>query len=377
MTSSPLFDARDFPSLEGKCYLNTAAEGIPPRVVVEAAQDYLRDKLTGMDGRDAHFSREVQARELAGRLLGLDASEIGFCSCSAEAYNLLASALDLQPEDEVIISDLDFPSGATPWLAARVRPRVRLWKSRNGALDLADLAPLLSPRTRLVQVSLVSFYNGWRLPWLPFVEVVRQTVPEAVISADITQALGRIPGHCEGADILISSTHKWLLGLHGGCVVGIPERSAGRLTTAAGGWYHLSSAFGPDRFESTVPKPGAASFSVGMPSFAPIYALHAGLAYLLERDVKAIADYADPLAHSADEELRLRGIVPLAPRDASCGSGIVAFRHERGEEIQAALRRENIHIMHQAGRLRLSFHGYNTLDDVRRFFEALDHSLQR
>jgi len=371
----PLFDARDFSSLEGRCYLNTAAEGIPPGAVGEAVQEYLRDKLTGMDGRDAHFAREAQARGLAGKLLGLSASEIGFCSCSAEAYNLLASALGLQSGDQVIISDLDFPSGVTPWLAAREKPEVRLWKSRNGMLDLADLDALLTPQTRLVQVSLVSFYNGWRLPWRAFVEAVRRTAPQAVISADLTQALGRCILDCEGADILISSTHKWLLGLHGGCVVGVPNGSAQRLTTTAGGWYHLRNAFDADRFERAEPKPGAASFSVGMPSFAPLYALHAAMTYLLAAGVENIAHYADPLAQRAQEGLNERGIQPLAPFDSTCCSGIVAFRHDRSNAIQAVLRENNVHIMHQAGRLRLSLNAYNTEEDVQTFFRVLDKTL--
>ena len=373
MTSSSR--AREFPSLLEKNYLNTAAEGIPSQAVLAAVQEYLDDKMLGMDGRDAHFAREAQAREAAGRMLRLSASEIGFCSCSAEAYNLLASALDLKSDNEVVISDLDFPSGATPWLAAKVKPIVRVWKSREGALDIADLVPLLNSRTRLVQVSLVSFYNGWRLPWQPFVAAVRQSAARAVISADLTQALGRCMLDCEGADILISSTHKWLLGLHGGCVVGVPEHAAERLTTAAGGWHHLRNAFDADRFERAEPKPGAASFAVGMPSFGPIYALHAAVNYLLSIGVENIARHADPLVQSAHAGLLERGITPLAPLDLSCHSGIVAFRHERSDRIQAAMRRGNVHLMHQAGRMRLALHGYNTDEDVRRFFEVLDNVL--
>lgn len=368
--------ARDFPSLAGKCYLNTAAESIPPRPVIKAVQEYLEDKLLGMDGREAHFAREAKTRASAATLLELTAEEVGFCSCSAEAYNLLASALALKPDDEVVINDLDFPSGATPWLAARAKPLVRVWKSRDdGTLDLGDMVPLLSPRTQLVQVSLVSFYNGWRLPWLPFLNTVRNAAPQAVVSVDLTQALGRCHIECEGADILISSTHKWLLGLHGGCVVGIPRRSADRLTSAAGGWYHLRDAFEANRFEKAVPKPGAASFAVGMPSFAPIYALGAGVDYLLAVGVEAIVRHADPLVRSAYEGLFARGIAPLASYDPSCPSGILAFRHPESARIHSALRVADVHVMHHADRLRLSFHGYNTAEDVARFFHILDSAL--
>ena len=372
---TPESRAKDFPSLLGKSYLNTAAESIPPQVVVTAVQEYLNDKLLGMDGRDGHFAREAQTREVAGQLLGLSASEIGLCSCSAEAYNLLASALDLKSDSEVIISDLDFPSGATPWLTAKVKPVVHVWKSRDGALDLADLIPLLNSRTRLVQVSLVSFYNGWRLPWQPFVAAVRANAPQVVISADLTQALGRCVLDISGADIVISSTHKWLLGLHGGCIVGVPEASAEKLTTTAGGWYHLQNAFDADRFERAKTKPGAASFSVGMPSFAPIYALHASISYLLSIGVENIARYADPLVLVAHQGLKDRGVAPLAPFDPDCHSGIVAFRHDQSDRIQADLRSQNVHIMHQAGRMRLAMHGYNTDEDLQKFFQALDKAL--
>ena len=49
--------AADFPSLKGIHYLNTAAESIPPTCVGEALQEYWRDKLLGMKGRDGHYAR--------------------------------------------------------------------------------------------------------------------------------------------------------------------------------------------------------------------------------------------------------------------------------------------------------------------------------
>ena len=212
--------ARDFPGLEKRTYLNTAAEGIPPTCVREALQDYWRDKLQGMKGRDAHFARLEDCREVAARMIHRRPAEVSFCSSSAEAYNLLATALNLQPRDEVVVNDLDFPSGATPWLSRACK--VKIWKSRNGALHAADLVPLLNERTRLAQTSLVSFVNGHRLDWAAFRGAVRSRAPGALISVDVTQALGRVLLDCRDADCIISSTHKWVLGIHGGCIVGIP-----------------------------------------------------------------------------------------------------------------------------------------------------------
>jgi selenocysteine lyase/cysteine desulfurase len=357
----------DFPALAGMTYLNTAAESIPPRCTGEAIEAYWHDKLRGMKGRDGHFAQLEACREVSARMLGLQTSEVSFCSCSSEAYNLLASALQLGAGDEVVVTDLDFPAGVTPWLRAVEAPRLRVWESREGALAASDLAPLLNERTRLVQVSLVSFYNGHRIDWRPFYDTLRRLAPKAVISVDVTQALGRVVLDCAGADIIISSTHKWTLGIHGGCIIGIPQASAERLTTHAGGWLHLENAFAADRFERAVTKTGAASFSVGMPNFVALYALNASLRYLEGVGVKAIAAHADPLVEEAEAGLRALGIAPMCRWN---GTGILAFQHPRSTELHAALEAENIHVMHQAGRVRIAVHGYNTREDIQRFLRV-------
>jgi len=363
---------RDFPALAGMTYLNTAAESIPPLCVGEAIGQYFQDKLLGMRGRDGHFSQVEACREVSARFLSLRSSEVSFCSCSSEAYNLLASAIQLGDGDEVVASDLDFPAGVTPWLCAGRAPALKIWKSTEGALATADLAPLLNAKTRLVQVSLVSFYNGHRIEWRPFLDLVRRLAPNALISADVTQALGRVALDCMGADIIISSTHKWTLGIHGGCVVGVPEGSAERLTTHAGGWLHLKNAFEADRFERAVPKKGAASFSVGMPNFVALYALNASLRYLEEVGVGRIASHADPLVAAAEVGLQRLGMKPMCRWN---GTGILAFQHPRSLEIHAALELQNVHVMHNAGRIRIALHGYNTQDDVDHFLSVLGELL--
>ncbi|MFO1485602.1 MAG: aminotransferase class V-fold PLP-dependent enzyme [Verrucomicrobiaceae bacterium] len=367
----------DFPSLNGIHYLNTAAESIPPLCVNEAVAEYMQHKSLGMRGRDFHFPRVEECREIAAKHLGLATDEVSFCSCSSEAYNLLASALDLTPNNEVIITDLDFPAGATPWLTApeHARPVARLWKSLDGALNLVDLASMLNERTALVQVSLVSFYNGHRITFSRLRDMVRLLAPNAVLAVDVTQALGRTVLDCRDADILISSTHKWTLGIHGGGIIGIPKKAAPRLTTKAGGWYHIANAFDADRFENPRVKPGALSFSVGMPSFAALYALNASLRYLDQIGVAKIAAHADPLVARVQAGLKELGIAPLCSAQPDNPSGIVAFRHERSDAINAALLAQNIHVMHHAGRIRIAVHGYNTAEDIEKLLAALKSAL--
>lgn len=366
---------RDFPALTGITYLNTAAESIPPLAVGEALQAYWRDKLKGMRGREGHFAAVEACREISAKMIGLTPEETSFCSCSSEAYNLLASALNLTAEDEVVVSNLDFPAGATPWLRASVPPVVRLWSAVDGELHTAHLEPLLNERTRLVQISLVSFYNGHRIAWPSLRNAVRRLAPNALISVDVTQALGRVVLDCGDADIVISSTHKWTLGVHGGCIIGIPQKNAERLTTHAGGWMHLHNAFDADRFDRAVTKTGAASFSVGMPNFAALYALNAALRYLDSVGIAAIAAHADPLVKAVHQGLADLGLSPMSPLRPDRPAGIVAFQHPQSAAIHAALEKAEVHVMHQAGRVRLAIHGYNTREDVQRALDTIGSAL--
>ncbi|MCI0700482.1 MAG: aminotransferase class V-fold PLP-dependent enzyme [Planctomycetia bacterium] len=366
---------RDFPSLRKLAYLNTAAEGIAPLAVRDALEQYFRDKQLGMDGRKAHAVQWEEAKALTAEFFGLTPAEIGICSCSSEAYNLAALALRLKKGDEVIVNDLDFPSGATPWLQQACPATPRVWRNLSGALRLEDLVPLLNPKTRLVTVSLVSFFNGFRI-LLPEVLASVRKRSSALVAVDVTQALGRIPLDLTGADLVVSSTHKWILASHGGGLVGVPAARTADWTVPAGGWFNLEDAFAPNRFEKAVSKPGAASFTVGMPNYPAVYAIRAGLEYIRGVGVKKIDTATRLLVLECLAELKKLPIELLTPDEPEHIAGILAFRHPKAEEIHQRLHAANVHVMSHAGRLRVAIHGYNTAQDVERFLKELRGALK-
>lgn len=365
---------RDFPSLTGRIYLNTAAEGIPPLAVKESLVQYFADKELGMDGRGPHAAQWQAVRELTAGFYGLTAEEIGVCSCSSEAYNLAALALQLKTGDEVVINDLDFPAGATPWLQESCPATVKVWRSRNGILRTDDLIPLLGPKTRFVTTSLVSFFNGAMINVAEVSQAVRKHSP-ALFSVDVTQALGRIPLKLDDVDLIVSSTHKWILASHGGGLVGVPSKSADRWVVPAGGWFHLQDAFGTQRFEAAKSKPGAAGFGVGMPNYPAIYPIRAGLDYLKSVGLNAIYAAAQPLTEFCLKEVAKLPVELLTPQEPGLLAGIVAFRHPQADRVYQQLHAKNIHLMAHAGRLRIAIHGYNTMDDIETLLRELKAAL--
>ncbi len=366
--------SRDFPSLDGRVYLNSAAEGIPPLAVGESLQQYFRDKQLGMDGRTPHAEQWDLLKGLVAEFYGLTADEIGICSCSSEAYNLAAMALHLKPGDEVVVNDIEFPAGATPWLQPSCPATTKIWRSRDGALRVDDLVPLLCAKTRLVTVSQVSFFNGFTISLPEVVAAVRKH-SSALLAVDVTQALGRIPLDLSGADLIVSSTHKWILASHGGGLVGVPKARAADWTVPAGGWFNLEDPFGAKRFDSAVSKPGAAGFTVGMPNYPAVYAIRAALEYIRGVGVAAIDRHARPLVIQCLEEVRKLPVELLTPVEPDHVAGIFSFRHPQANLLHAHLHSRNIHVMSSSGRLRVAIHGYNTATDVEQFIRELHAAL--
>ena len=366
----------DFPSLADRTYLNTAAEGIPPTTVIDALAQYGEDKLLGMDGRLKHEAVWEGAKQQVARAYGLTAEEIGICSCTSEAYNLASLALRLTEGDEVIINDLDFPSGATAWLQPSCPATVKIWRARDGALRVEDLVPLLSPKTRFMTTSLVSFFNGFAITLPAVLEAVREH-SSALLAVDVTQALGRIPLDLTDVDLVVSSTHKWILGSHGGGLVGVPRARTEVWTIPAGGWFNLREPFRDREFGPVDSLPGAGSFSVGMPNYGAVYAARAGLQYVDEVGIGAIDAHCRPLVESCFEGLKALPVELLTPDEPEAVAGILAIRHPQSDRILHELHEQEIHIMGHAGRLRIAIHGYNTQADVDRLLRALTEILDR
>ena len=120
----------------------------------------------------------------------------------------------------------------------------------------------------------------------------------------------------DDVDLIVSSTHKWILASHGGGLVGVPGDKSQHWTVPAGGWFNLQNAFEADRFEQTVTKPGAASFSVGMPNYPAVYAIEAGLKYVQEIGIPAIDEHCRPLMQQLIDELQQMPIELLTPTAA-------------------------------------------------------------
>ncbi|MCC6589871.1 MAG: aminotransferase class V-fold PLP-dependent enzyme [Bryobacterales bacterium] len=360
-----------FPYLSEVAYLDTAAEGLLPLVGQQGAAGYTKSKARGSSGRPDFYATEKRATETAAALLGAPADSVAVMSSASEGLNLLAHSIDWREGDEVIITDLEFPSNVYPWLKLQKQGvKVIVIEANGGVLTLEDFKSRFTPRTRLVSVSFVSFKTGTRLPYLPELGAAAAKAG-ALLSVDATQGLGRAVLPLEGIDYLVSSSYKWMMGLHGAGVVYLGPRLRDSFEPGITGWYAVTPLFTPYRFERFDYKPGAARLLAGMPNYAALYALEQGIKLLLERGVARIEDEFRPLVRELRKRIERAGFEVLTPADEACWAGIVSFSHPEPLAAKQALERAGVIVWAGDNRVRAAVHFYNNEGDLKRLFDAL------
>lgn len=361
-----------FPSIRNQCYLDTAAEGIPPLCAVAAFEEYLREKATGTPGRTRHFEVQQQAEAAAAAILGTSVDNVVLLANASEALNLLANTIDWRPGDEVLVSDLEFPSNVVVWLRLRnLGVKLVVIPSRDGAMTLGDWTSRLNARTRLVSVSQVSYKTGTQLP---FLEQLAATAHQAgaLFCVDATQAMGRVPVSVHGVDYLVASSYKWLLGPHGLAVVYVSPELRATLAPGTVGWYSVDEVFHDRRFETYNVKRSAGQLQAGMPNFPALYAMKASMEFLASLGIKAIDESLRPIVRRLRDGLADLNLPLLTPPESQFSSGIVSFACRNPAQIAGEFAQAGVIVWGGDERIRISVHLYNDMGDIERCLRAIE-----
>lgn len=360
-----------FPRTREVSYLDTAAEGIPPLVAAAALEEYSKQKSSGSPGRHRHYQIQREAEAAAAGLLGAETENVVLLANASEALNLLANAINWKAGDEVLISDLEFPSNVLVWLRLRrLGVRLVVIPTQDGAMTLEDWTAHLSERTRVVTVSQVSYKTGTQLPFLEGLAEAAHRVG-ALFCVDATQAMGRVPVSIQGVDYLVASSYKWLLGTHGLAVVYAASALLQSMEPSTVGWYSVNALFHSQRFETYTAKSGAGQLQAGMPNFPALYAMRASMEFLAAIGVEALDRALQPIVRQLRDGLANQGVSLLTPPDPCFASGIVSFSCDEAERVCRELAGQGVIVWGGDGRIRLSVHLYNDSADVDRCLAAL------
>jgi selenocysteine lyase/cysteine desulfurase len=317
-------------------YLNTASYGLPPAPAWEALQGALEDWRGGRTSWE-HWQAETDAaRTIFARLVGIEYEQVAVAANVSSLIGLVAASI---PDgSRVLTPDIEFTSAFFPFLVQRHRGvSVRY-------APAAELVDAIDDETDVVVCSAVQMATGE----VADLDALAATAARhgALTILDATQALGWLPLDATRFDAVAVAGYKWLLTLRGTAYMAVRPSLLERLVPVAAGWFAgeipFETYFGPPlRLASTARRLDSRS-----------------LAVLEEIGIEQIHEHDVGLAN------RFRAGLDLDPSDSAivfCDIEGAADKLERAG-IRAAVR---------GGRLRTSWHVYNTAADVDRTLDVL------
>jgi selenocysteine lyase/cysteine desulfurase len=364
---------QDFVDLDQLTWLYCGAESPVHRGAQAALEKYLHHRAKGPLGRAYNAEIELSCRQKFARLLNGRPEDIAFLSNASEAICAVLLALRLKPGENIVLHTLEYPSSVLASLALQSSGvEVRVIPHQQWRVETDELMAEVDENTRLVISSHVSYISGTRFDYETLYQRLQAT--QALLLLDATQAMGVVPVNMNHADFVISSSYKWLLGIHGGGVLAINSQRMGAMAPAMAGWRSVSDIFRPNRFETLEPYEDARRFEVGFPSFATLAVFDYTLSVLLEAGIDRIEKHVLELGGQLINELRTQGFTVMTPDNPVERAGNIAIVCAEGEEVSQSLAKQGILTWGGDGRLRMSIHGYNDEVDVQRVLQSLSEA---
>ena len=177
--------------------------------------------------------REELRTELA-MLMDADTEEVAINRNTTEGLSNVTFGLDLQPGDEVVVSDFDYPFMLNAWRQRQMREGIVLNEVKlplpienvDHVVELYRKA--ITPKTKVVHLTHVLNWTGQVMPVKEITAMAKELGCEVVV--DSAHALAHVPLSFKdiGCDYMATSLHKWLGAPFGtGALIIKKEKKAG------------------------------------------------------------------------------------------------------------------------------------------------------
>ena len=362
-----------FPILERLVYVNSCSQGALSDSVRASYEDYLRD----WDEQGAPWEYWVERAEAAragfGGLIGADADEVAVTTSLSAGVSALFSGLRFEGDrTTIVVSDFEFPTVGQIAHAQELRGRrvVHVPEGADTTIPLEHFDAAIDERTALVAVTHVCYRNGSRVDLEGVIRLAHDR--GALVLVDAYQAAGAIPLDVRAldADFLAAGTVKYLLGSAGLAFLYCRSDLIERIRPTSTGWFADEDIFRMDIHDYS-PSPTARRFEHGTPPIPSIYAGLAGLELVQEIGIAETEEHVSGLTALLIGGVDELGGRVVTPRDPERRGPLVAVASTDEHALVAALGSEGVVTSSRDGNLRVSFHGYNSSEDVEAVLAAL------
>lgn len=357
-----------------RIHLNNCSASPLPERGREARRECERVWIEEPNPWETWLSKVNEAKAQFADLINADPSEIAVLSCATQAFAQIASAFDYDDRDEIVMSDIEFPTVPQFWYAQKEKRGASLSFAESGdglRVTAEEYAAAMSDRTKLVCTAhAYSFTGGLMDP-----KAVADEVHDrgGYFFLDAYQSVGIVPIDVEKQDIdmLTAGTLKFLLGGPGLAFLYVDDDVAAELEPANMGWFSVDDIFG---FETETPEyaPGARRFEMGTPPAPNAYQASAGMSVIQEVGVATIREHIVEHTRHLIEGATDRGFAVRTPREDEHRGGVVNVQVADPETAAERLMDDGFCVSTRAGGVRFSPHFYTTESDVVAALDALE-----
>jgi L-cysteine/cystine lyase len=368
------------PATTSHIYLNTGTFGPLPDCVIQAMQEHIQAEWQhgrlGVAGFEAMTTIYSNARNSVARLLNAGADEIALTASTGDGLNIISCGINWHEGDEVITTNHEHISLLAPLYQLRDRYGIVIRYADIGPTAerpvLKAIADLVTPRTRLISISHVTWTTGAVLNISEVAYMGREWGIPVLIDGAQSAGAKPIDVKALGVDFYAIPMQKWLCGPDGTGALYVRKEALKYVSPTYVGYWSTKHEEGVE-WELLE---GAQRFEAGGRQTTAIAGQAAAMQWLegtvghqwLFERIASLSVYASKTLKDVP------GLTILTPQLGE--SGLVTFKIEGRDdaEVVANLRdKHNMYIRNipSTKSLRISTGFYNTEEEIDQLVTAL------
>jgi len=341
------------------------------RAITEWADDKAHNGATSYHVWDKRID---ETRRRAGKLINADPLDVCFIGNTSQGISFIAEGFPWKPGDNVVTAAEEYPANQYPWMNLRDKGvEYRPVPSRGNRVEIADLRAAIDSRTRVLAISSVEFSSGFRNDLAALGELCRER--GIFFFVDAIQSLGVVPTDVQALpiDALAADSHKWMLGPEGAGIAYIRREWVERLHATGVGWNSVVNATDFSTIDFRM-RPNAGRWEGGTHNVGGIAGMGASIQLLLDTGIAKVQTRVRELTDYLCDRVRSAGAEVFSSRKPGEDSGIVSLLTPGRDpkELNRRCRSAGVVVNVRSGRLRVSPHAYNTVEEIDRLVELLE-----
>lgn len=351
---------KQFPILNQYTYLNTAASGLLPEAVMEFRQDHDLDFLiSGSILKENQGPLLTGVREAVGRLFNCAPNLVALTPNFSYGFNTLMEGVE--KGKKVLLLENDYPS--VNW-AVESRDFEVCYARINENLEQNVSEAVEKEKPDIFAFSLVQWINGIMID-PDFLKDLKKKYPELLLFGDGTQYCGteRFDFEASALDVLGASTYKWMNAGYGNAFFLFREHMEDKILPKSLGFNSLQGKYKPHEGNLI------GKFEPGHQDTLNFGSLKVAIELVEKVGIENIEKQVKDLTKETKSAFEERNLLEPAVVKRRKHSPI--FNIKGDEALFQKLRSNNIICSQRGEGIRVSFHYFNTQEDIENLLKAL------